>query len=328
MLRRLYFFELFALANLALIAIVARGTLAIVGSPLHHIYVFSMTLAMEALLGVAVRAAVSLVRRDRAYLRIIRTRDWILDTLRLVVSGGVVITTYGWIKLVLPIVHPRLFDEELWQFDQLLFFGMSPTVFFTNLFDTGPFLRVIDQSYAWVFYFGAIVAFGYFLSEPSRRVRVAFANGNAVLWIAGAWLYMLFPSIGPGYRFPDVWLAHAESLKTTQTMQALLMRNFQNVLRAATGQRVTEPIRIVFGIAAFPSLHVGFQTYVFLWMRKLWKSGEVLFGIFVVTMFLGSMITGWHYLIDGLAGMALAYLCYRPFWRRARLDRFLERRAA
>ena len=69
------------------------------------------------------------------------------------------------------------------------------------------------------------------------------------------------------------------------------------------------------GIAAFPSLHVGFQTYVFLWMRRLWTSGEVLFGIFVVVIFLGSMITGWHYFIDGVAGAALALGCYVLFDR-------------
>lgn len=326
--RRLYFFEVFALANLGAIALLAYGTLPILGSPLTHILTFASGLVSNVLLGVGVRALIAFVRRDRTYLRIIRTREWLIDTARLVLAGGVVITTYGWIKLVLPIVHPRLFDEELWKVDQLLFFGFSPTIFFVDLFDAGSFLRIIDQAYANVFFASTLLAFSYFLSEPSRRVRIAFANGNAVLWIAGAWLYMLFPSIGPAYRFPDVWLAHAESLRITHRMQVVLMRNFQNVIRAAHGEAVTEPVRIVFGVAAFPSLHVGFQTYVFLWMRRLWTSGQVLFGIFAFTILLGSMITGWHYLVDGLAGMALAYLCFRIFWRRSRLDRWVELRKA
>jgi PAP2 superfamily protein len=324
--RRFYFFEVFALANLAAIALLAQGTLPIVGSPLWHVVVFSSGLVSNVLLGVAVRSLIALVRRDRAYFRIIRTREWLADTARLVLAGGVVITTYGWIKLVLPIVHPRLFDEELWKVDQLLGVGLSPTIFFVDLFDTGPFLRVIDQAYANIFYASAMLAFSYFLSEPSRRVRVAFANGNAVLWIGGAWLYMLFPSIGPAFRFPDVWMAHAESLRITHRMQVMLMRNFQNVLRASHGEPVTEPVRIVFGVAAFPSLHVAFQMYVFLWMRRLWTSGEVLFGVFVFTILLGSMITGWHYLVDGLAGLALAYLCFRFSWRRGRLERWMELR--
>jgi hypothetical protein len=324
--RRLYFFEVFALANLALIALLAWHTLPILGSPLRHIVVFALSLMLEAFLGVAIRAVVALIRRDRTYLRVIRTRAWLLDSARLLLAGGVVITTYGWIKLVMPLIHPRLFDAELWKLDQTLFFGMSPTVFLVDLFNSGPFLSIIDRSYANIFFASALVAFGYFLSDSSRRVRIAFANGNALLWIAGAWLYMLVPSLGHAFRFPEIWMTHADSLRITQTMQALLMRNFQNVLRAGQGRAVTDPIRIVYGIGAFPSLHVGFQMYVFLWMRRLWTSGEVLFGIFVFAIFLGSMITGWHYLTDGLTGLILAYICFRIFWKRARLDRFVELR--
>src|SRR5687767_13728623 len=111
-------------------------------------------------------------------------------------------------------------------------------------------------------------------------------------------------------------------------MQRLVIRNFQNVIRAAHGEPVKDGVRIVYGIGAFPSLHVAFQMYVFLWMRRLWTCGEVLFAVFVFAMFLGSMITGWHYLVDGLAGMVMAYACFRIFWKRGRLERFVERRKA
>ena len=43
--------------------------------------------------------------------------------------------------------------------------------------------------------------------------------------------------------------------------------------------------------------------YVFLWLRRLWTWGQVMFGFFVLAILLGSMVTGWHYLIDGLAGI-------------------------
>lgn len=326
--RRPYFFEIFALANLALVAVLARGTLPIVGSPVRHTLNFAATFLVEALLGIGVRCIVAAVQRDRAYFRIIRRRRWIIDTIRMAVSGGIVVTTYGWIKLVVPILHPRSFDEELWNLDRLLFFGMSPTTFFVELFDTGPFLFAIDRAYAVIFAGSAVMAFSYFLSEPSRRVRMAFANGNAVLWLSGAWLYLLIPSVGPAYRFPDVWLARAKSFELTQTMQRLLMTNYHRVVEAWDRQALTAPISIVFGIGAFPSLHVAFQTYVFLWMRRLWTSGEVLFGIFVFAIFLGSMITGWHYLVDGLAGIVMALACYRLSWKRGGLERFVERRRA
>lgn len=310
-LKRLYFFEIFTAANLAAIALLSFETLPIAGSPILHILAFSTALALQTAAGVGVRALVALVRRDPAYFKAIRSREWLADTARLIVAGGAVVATYGWIKLVVPLEHPVLFDRELWELDRLLFFGLAPTILVLDLFDAGPVLRVVDWSYGKVFFASSLVAFAWFLSHPTRAIRVGFANGNALLWLSGAWLYMLVPSLGPAFRFPDIWLAHAESLRVTQSLQALLMRNYQNVLRAAAGEPVTAPIQLVFGIGAFPSLHVAFQMYVFLWMRRLWTSGEVLFAVIVVVIFLGSMITGWHYLIDAIAGVLLAWACWR-----------------
>ena len=321
------FFEILAVANLVVLLIFFRGSLAIVGSPLRHVATLATALSMQALAGIGIRCLVAAVRRDRAYFRRIARPEWILDTVRIVVFTAVAFFGYGWIKLVLPVYHPVLFDEALWKVDRLLLLGASPAELALNLFRAPLFLRVVDWSYANVFFASTVIAFAWFASAPAGRVRNAFANGNALLWIAGAWLYLLLPSLGPAYRFPDVWLAHSESLRVTQGLQAVLMRNYGNVLRAASGE-AAGPIRIVFGIAAFPSLHVAFQTYVFFWMRRLWSAGEILFGIFAFTIFLGSMITGWHYLVDGLAGIAMAFVCYSVFWRRGRLERWMDLRAA
>jgi hypothetical protein len=323
--KRPYFFEIFTVANLALFALFAHASSPL-ANPLLNWLSFSFGLALHALGGVGVRALFAKLRGDRAYLAIVRRRDWIVDTIRLVLAGGLVVVTYGWIKLVVPIYHPPLLDQQLWNLDQMLAFGLSPNILLLDLFHRPLLLHAIDWLYANVFFVSSMIAFAYFLSEPSRRVRVAFANGNAALWIVGAWLYLLVPSVGPAYRFPDLWLAHETALRQTQSFQALLMRNYQNVLRAAAGRQPTAPIRIVFGIAAFPSLHVGFQAYVFFWMRRIWTSGEVLFALFTLTIFLGSMVTGWHYMIDGLAGAALAFACYAFSARAARLSRWLRLR--
>ena len=320
--RRLHFFEIFPLLNLAVFALFAWETLPIAGSPLQ-IAVVAVTLVPNALAGIAVRSAVAALRGERGYFAIIRSGRWIAETARLIVFTAVMVFTYGWIKLTVPVLHPRTFDQQLWDLDRLLFFGMSPTVFFLDLFAGRVSLRAIDWTYANVFYVSSIVAFTYFFSEPSSRVRVAFANGNAALWLAGAWLYLLVPSLGPAYRFPEIWLAHDGVLRQTQTLQAVLMRNYQNVLRLVAGETPTRPVRLALGIGAFPSLHVAFQAYMFLWMRRLWTSGEVLFGIFALLILVGSMVTGWHYLVDALAGMVMAWLCFTLTWRASRMSRWM-----
>ncbi|HYC93480.1 MAG TPA: phosphatase PAP2 family protein [Thermoanaerobaculia bacterium] len=324
--KRPYFFEIFVLANLAvLLLLVQRGEMPLLAFPQRVISQLVMTIAGEAALGVLIRSLVAAVRREHGYFRILRSRRWLLDSVRIVIGAALVIYIYGWIKLVVPIVHPTLYDQALWDLDQLLFFGIAPTILVLDLFGQPVVLRAVDWSYANIFAASIVIGAAYFLSDASRRVRIGFANGYAVLWIAGAWLYMLVPSLGPAYRFPEVWMAHGDNLQLTQKFQAILMRNYQNVIRAWHGQPHGSA-SIMFGIGAFPSLHVGFQTYVFLWMRRLWTSGEVLFGIFVATIFLGSMITGWHYFVDGVAGFLLALACYKLFARRAKLRRWLELR--
>ena len=308
--KRPYLFEIFVLVNLAIVVLFAWESRPLLGSPLKLVSGIVIAFGTQALLGVVVRSVVALVRKERGYFRTIRTVEWLTDTVRLVVAASLVVLTYGWIKLVVPIYHRTLFDQELWELDQTLGFGVAPTVFLLDLLGVPAFLRTIDWLYANIFFASTVVAAAYFFSDPRKKIRIGFANGYAVLWITGAWLYLAIPSLGPAYAFKDIWMIHGETLRITQTYQALLMRNYQNVIRLASGQPAGG-VAIAFGIGAFPSLHVAFQTYVFLWMRRLWTSGEVLFAIFAVAIFLGSMITGWHYLVDGIAGVVLAYACHR-----------------
>ena len=324
---RPYFFEVFTVANLLLIVLMMeRGrSLPIVTLP-RTVMNFGATLLAYAGLGVIVRLFAAHWRgTTQQYLARIRSAGWLTDLVRLVFFGSVLAHTYAWIKLVVPLLHPRLYDQELWDLDQAMLFGHSPNILFINLFGRSPAMRAIDWSYARIFFASMTVAFGYFLSDPSRRLRAAFNTGNTVLWIAGAWLYMLLPSLGPAYRFPEIWLSLAAALPLTQAAQAMLMRNYQNLLQGSSSG-ATSSIQLMFGIAAFPSLHVAFQTFAFLWMRRLWIYGEIVFGIFVLAILVGSVVTGWHYLIDGIAGILLALVSYWAGARMWRIRRWLRLR--
>ena len=309
---RPYFFEIVTLANFIVIFILVLPANPIVLTSVPDTFAsFIPTLSTYAAIGVAIRAAVAWYRGQlRAYLRIVRSPGWLIDTARLVFFGALMVHAYFWIKLVVPLLHPVLYDQELWNIEQKMFFGFSPNIFLLDLFSQPVVLSVIDWSYARIFFVSMSVAFIFFLSDPSRRLRVAFASGNTLLWLSGAWLYMLVPSLGPAFRFPDVWLPFADGLDITQHFQAMLMRNYRAVLRLPGGGKLTE-IQLMFGVAAFPSLHVAFQTFVFLWMRRLWVYGEIVFGVFALVILIGSVVTGWHYLLDGLAGIIMAAVCYR-----------------
>jgi len=287
--------------------------------------VFVPGFAIQAAIGIGVRAAIG----PRAeYLRLIRTREWIIDTVRIVVFSALSVQTYCWIKLAIPILHPSLFDAQLWSIDQAIFFGYSPNVFLVNLFSAPAALRFVDWSYANVFYASLAVAGVFFASSPDRKVRVAFINSNIAMWLIGAWMYVSVPSLGPAFRFPEVWLPLSAYFTNTQQLQRTLVANYTTIIGYRRG--VVRPVNILFGIAAFPSLHVAFEVLVLLWMRRLWRHGEIVFGIFTTIIVLGSMVTGWHYLVDGIAGAILAAVCYVVATRQfgAGAGRFSEHAAA
>jgi hypothetical protein len=304
--RRPYFFEIFTIVNFIVIqALLWRMTRAPLATLLKMFVVLVPGFAVQAAIGIGVRAAIG---PREAYLRLIRTPEWLADTARIIVFSAFSVQTYCWIKIAIPLLHPRLFDQELWNIDRMLFFGMSPNILFVDLFGSPAALRFVDWSYANVFYASLFVAAAFFASSPDRSVRLAFTDSNIAMWIIGAWLYVLVPSLGPAFRFPEVWLPLQQMFSNTQTLQRLLVANYTTVL--AYRQGVVRSVNILFGIAAFPSLHVAFEVLVLLWMRRLWRYGTAIFGIFTVVIFIGSIITGWHYLIDGLAGALLATACY------------------
>jgi len=84
----------------------------------------------------------------------------------------------------------------------------------------------------------------------------------------------------------------------------------------------------LYAVAAFPSLHVAFQTLVFLWMRRVWRWGGLVFGVIAVTILIGSVVTGWHYFVDGIAGALIAWLCYTLSSRAHRMPRLFAIRTA
>ena len=316
--RRPYFFEWFVAVQMIFIYIwfALRGP-TINSLVTQNILISIAAVGVEAIAGALIRLVVESIRgKRRQFIRSIWNVAWMTDTLRLAVFGGVLVGVYGGIKLVVPIYNHHLYDKQLWNLDSAMCGGFAPVIFTVNLFSQPRVLTFFDQAYARIFFSSLNIAFTYVMSHPSRRVRVAFSDGNALLWSIGAWLYLLVPSLGPAYFFPDVWIPIRAYMPVTNVYHAMLIQNYQSMLQLARSG--SAKVTFLFGVAAFPSLHVAFQTFVFFWMRRLWISGQVLFGAFSLIILIGSMITGWHYLIDGLAGIALAALSY---WIPARMWR-------
>ncbi|HEV7428162.1 MAG TPA: phosphatase PAP2 family protein [Thermoanaerobaculia bacterium] len=308
--RRLYVFEVCTALNFVTLFFAYPAIAPMMADTLPSVFVpFVIFFVVQALIGMGIRLALA-KRRGTVdeLLAVYRSGSWIVDTLRIGIFSGLWVHAYSWIKLTAPILNPHLFDQQLWNLDRTIAFGYSPNLFLLTLFSSPALLRVIDLTYASVLVPGFSIVPAFFASAPEHRVRIAFMNSNTLLWTAGAWLYVAVPALGPAYRFPEVWLPFAPLLTYTQVLQRLLMTNYHAVqISARAGP---QPINVFFGVAAFPSLHVGFQVLSFLWMQRLTRWGGTVFGILALFTFIGSIVTGWHYAIDGIAGALLAVACY------------------
>jgi hypothetical protein len=310
---KIHLFELVILANVAALhALLHAEGLGIRFVALRH----TVAVAAQALLplffaGWLFRLAYSAATgRLRQYLRRTFTWSWLFLTLRLLLSTTLVIHVYGWLKGLLRLLRPRLYDQLLWDVDRWTFFGLSPNVFSLHALGEPAVLRTIDAGYGAVFFATMAASIPFFLPLASDRLRVAWATGYSLLWLAGAWLYYLLPALGPCYAFPEVWQPFAEHLPKAAASQAFLFRNYQLVPLIEQG--VIHPdFNLMAGIAAFPSLHVASQAFLALWARRLLPRLRLVFDLSVVLIFVGSVVTGWHYLVDSVAGAVLGWACFR-----------------
>lgn len=230
---------------------------------------------------------------------------------------------YGWLKVNVPLVNRRLWDEPLWDLDVLLHLGLSPSVFLVSLFE-GSFLNAwVDGWYGfWAqTVMVTLIVLSAFHRDDRRRV---FVGALVLLWIFGAWLYVALPALGPIYAFPDVFRDGVLAYPRATGTQLMLWQNYQVMLQGlATGQLTAfNPTR---GIAAMPSLHVGTHVLFALWAWRRFRPLFVVFLLAAIFTYLGSIATGWHYAVDGWVGAGLAwfslYLAERfSSWKRPEKD--------
>jgi hypothetical protein len=249
------------------------------------------------------------------YLRRIAKPDWIVLSLRLWVAILIFNYTYFWLKVCVPMVHPTLFDHTFERLDRLLHFGWSPSIVLTESV-RGTLLGWIDRWYGlWLPTVSLTVAF--FCAHPEDLARRRFVLSCVLVWVLGAWIYVALPALGPIYVFTDLWRDLLPEMPANAHAQRLLWENYQLIQRGiAEGQLYRfNPTR---GIAAMPSLHVGVHWMFMLWMHRYARPLFIPYAAATFLTFLGSIITGWHYAIDGYVGILLGTLAY---WLALRLER-------
>ena len=210
------------------------------------------------------------------------------------------------LKSFVHLVNPRTWDVELSRWDQALHFGVNPSRFFVALFPGPVFLHMLDFAYSAAYYFFIIGTTAACFALLSTRMRFVFGSAYMLLWIFGAVLYLAFPSWGPVFVFSNDYQRTLAQMPITRAIQQQLFLELSSLVNHPLGPRTVR-----FGsVAAFPSLHVGEVALLAIASRVIsrrWFAWNVLYLTIIV---IGSLVTGYHYMIDAYGGLAIALLAW------------------
>lgn len=210
------------------------------------------------------------------------------------------------LKSSIYVINPKTWDAELYRLDQALHLGISPSLFFVALFDSPVAYRVIDFVYSRLYFYVQLFYPILFLTVGAPRLRRSFATSYVLLFIFGLLLYVLLPSWGPVFTYPEEFQNALQNMKATVVVQNHLYQETAGLVKNPGGERIIQ----FGGIAAFPSLHIGLLMLFCFYCRPISKIWFHMTVLFLIAMFVGSLVTGYHYLLDGYAGAILAGLVY------------------
>ncbi len=284
--------------------------------PFAYFPVYLRTVVILLLLALVCRVAVVLLvkTRRRRWREAISPLRLAMDLAWIAAAQGMLAHTYTWTKLMVPALHAASYDALFARWDRMLLRGVDPNVLVVALLRDGPafIAHGIDALYGTFVKFALIFA-AWFSTDLDRGRRIGFSIGFSLLWLWGLWGYVAFPAVGPAFVAEGLWQQVRDIMPTSVADQALLAQNYDAVQRVLAGERV--PLQPVYGVAAMPSLHVATPMLYFLWAVLHGSKLRAPFLLVLLGMFVGSLASGWHYAVDGLAGAALAGAAAWVAWR-------------
>lgn len=205
------------------------------------------------------------------------------------------LTAFGLIKPQLGHIVPFTADPLLADIDRIIFGGVDGWKRLKWLHHLG-----LPQIYhqAW---FGWVFLTVFFVLRTPSADRNALLLSYFVLWsLFGPLVHLAVPAAGPifwselglGDRFAGLPLA-----PQTELAKNYLWEGYTTKVYNAAG-----------GISAMPSLHLatlGWTMIALRATRMIWVAA-----IFTAYILMASVALGWHYIVDGIAGLVGAVACF------------------
>jgi hypothetical protein len=242
------------------------------------------------------------LRRSATVLRERWPRDRLFVALTGLVAYYVVYLCYRNLKSWNAFNAPR--DAMLLRVDKVLFWGHSPAVLLHDLLGqhwAGYFLAAVYESFStWV----PLSVVGALVFSDRVRDGYVFVMSAIWVWILGVGCYYLIPSIGPFASAPHDFAGLPHTGITATQLQYLGERLYL-IQHPADSDAFSQ-------LSAFASLHVGFTCMALLTLRGFgFRRTTNVLAVYLGAVMLATVYWGWHFGVDDLAGIAVAYAAVR-----------------
>lgn len=227
-----------------------------------------------------------------------------LDSFRIILAVTITLIFFCNLKQIIPLVHPKLFDSLFWDLDIFLHFGLSPTLIALKIPKDSWVWPFMDKLYLTFFLKNMLVPWIFILQRKSKRLRDAVISAVCLLWIIGGLVYFLLPAMGPCYFKPELF--KDINMPLNHKLQKFLLEEYVHFIRNPLNYQA----KTFYGIAAMPALHVAVPLLFTLFCLRLNKFLFLILLFYTILIWLSSIMLGWHYAIDGYAGVLLAVSTY------------------
>ncbi len=255
-------------------------------------------------------------RRLREMLAEVKRRIWSTTTIEhiagiLILVAGVnaMFDVFAAFKPAIPRFNEYTWDPLLADVDEALHLGTAPWALMAALPGWETLVGLLDRAYIRWYDVMTMTLLGV-VAFARPRPRLQFFMGFVTLWILGGTVGgTSMASGGPVYyeRFTGDAARFAELFSGLDATAPLARALQENLWTAYVTPGGTFPFE---GISAMPSLHVAVAAYLAAWAwRWGWLPGS-LGTLWALIILIGSVALGWHYAIDGYAGVLIALAIY------------------
>jgi hypothetical protein len=215
-------------------------------------------------------------------------------------------------QMVLPLAGFHL-DPLFADVDRMLFLGNDPWRLTHALFGSPGVTLFIDRAYhGWFAPMSLGLVACAWMPRATYRLRTQYMLSYIGVWIGiGSILAFLLPSAGPCFyeHFVGPQSSFHDLLQRLGAVEAVTGSDLTSLRNQGLLMQLHGADKLVVGggISAMPSVHNGLAALFALAAYRLNRTAGWVLWAYAALIWLGSIHLGWHYAVDGIAGIALTY---------------------